>query len=152
MLQDKVWLSQGHAISTSQRFWQQCTQPWRGQAKYRLLCNSHFSPERECQFSGYNEICKCQCEEFAGAFTSDSVDFNLLRQLVFKGPVTVLAINAIKVREDVQPPESFLSERDDMVNGLKIQVQRGRLRSCRVTLLFGFFSAVNCSNEPFWSF
>lgn len=34
-------------------------------------------PERECQFSGYNEICKCQFEEFAGALTYNSVDLNL---------------------------------------------------------------------------
>ena len=57
----------------------------------------------------------------------------------------------------MQPPESFLCERDDGVNGWKIQVEQERLGSCRVTEvwtqeLFVFFPAVSCSNEHFRTF
>lgn len=45
----------------------------------------------------------------------------------------MLAINAIKEPRDAQPPESFLSERDDGVNSLKIQVEQEGLSSCRLT-------------------
>lgn len=76
----------------------------------------------------------CQCEEFAETLNYNSVDLNLLWLLFyFKGPVTVLAINAIKEWEGVQPPESLLSEQDDGVGSLEIQVQLERLRSSRVT-------------------
>lgn len=65
----------------------------------------------------------------------------------------MLAINAIKEPGDVQPPESFLCERDDGLNSWKIQVEQERLRSCRVTeVLFVFFPAVSCSNEHFRTF
>lgn len=44
----------------------------------------------------------------------------------------MLAINAIKEQEGVQSPESLLSEQDDGVGSLEIQVQPERLQSCRL--------------------
>lgn len=56
----------------------------------------------------------------------------------------MLAINAIKEREGVQSPESLLSEQDDGVGSLEIQVQPERLRSCRLPevwagMVYGLF-------------
>ena len=45
----------------------------------------------------------------------------------------MLAMNVMKEPGDAHPPESFISEPDDGVNSLNIQVEQDRLRSCQLT-------------------
>lgn len=97
---------------------------------YDLLCIRCFYLERKKNL-------KFLCVPVWGVsrkLNYNSLDPNLLWLLFYyKGPVTALAINAIKEWKAVQPPESLLSEQDDGVDSLVIQVQLGRLRGCRST-------------------